>query len=185
MNTFHFMYYIDFGKLDAGEPMGWTVELTEAEKQQAKAKKMTLHNFAKARAKKEIAIDETGNLLRMQDGYTQARIGVNHLHEYLTEKECASYNTKLLAEDPNANKNPFQRGYTLVLKDAVECDECGELCAKEDAERINGSWVCPDCLSNNYVTCDGCGEYFHEEDLVKQDDGSLLCESCAQEAADE
>lgn len=70
----------------------------------------------------------------------------------------------------------------------VKCIHCGRHVSVDDAQLVNDSVVCQDCLEDLYVTCEECGElllledahlfndrFYHESCL---DEISFICERC-------
>ena len=65
------------------------------------------------------------------------------------------------------------------------CPDCGRAYHINDMywSEIYGEYICNSCLDEYYGQCECCGEMFKLEDLVKDDNGCVYCESCYSDIA--
>lgn len=65
------------------------------------------------------------------------------------------------------------------------CPDCGRVYHVNDMywSEIYGEYICNSCLDEYYDQCECCGEMFKLEDLVKDDNGCVYCESCYSDIA--
>lgn len=62
------------------------------------------------------------------------------------------------------------------------CEDCEEYYRNRYMVYVPsvGRDVCPSCLENNYFRCNDCHEYFPEDEQHVLEDGTVLCDHCAE-----
>ena len=61
-----------------------------------------------------------------------------------------------------------------------ECSDCDEWYPNTYITNVgNSTFICDDCLSDNWEMCHECEEYFRREDMYEGDDGNYYCDCCA------
>ena len=68
----------------------------------------------------------------------------------------------------------------------VYCEDCGDYEVYDDATQVYyynrygnkcSKWVCTDCLES-YSHCDCCDEYWHDDDIIRTEEGNYYCPEC-------
>lgn len=143
------------------------------------SRSLRLADIARPRIQKEIMIHATAELLKKHSPFVQNKIGINHLHDYLPDEECATFGAAFLADNPEQNDNPFDRELSLMITEGEYCFKCKKMFPPDDIVCTEDSkYVCRDCLDKVYVLCDGCGGYFRKKQIKKNDNGMRLCKVC-------
>lgn len=143
------------------------------------SRSLRLADIARPRIQQEIMIHATAELLRKHSPYVQNKIGINHLHDYLPDEECATFDAAFLADNPEQNDNPFDQELSLMITEGEYCFICHKMFSPKAIVRTE-DWerVCSNCLDKAYALCDGCGGYFRKKQLKRNDKGMRLCKDC-------
>lgn len=70
-----------------------------------------------------------------------------------------------------------------MKKEKIICRDCGRIINEdelEDAYKIDGEYVCPECFEENYFYCDRCGKLECQEyGVYIEHDDIMVCDDCA------
>lgn len=95
-------------------------------------------------------------------------------------RECECCGRRIHCED-----DEYWVGDYCYCSDCVTyCEDCDKYVLKSEVTWVGsvGSYVCDNCLSDNYYRCEYCGEYYYEDDITWVESvDKYVCSSCLDE----